>query len=83
MMKHVLAEKMRILGRFIGSWETNGAILADSSNAPATFGARDTYSWQASGYILLHQFDADMPHGKIEGIKIIGGNLANRFGRYC
>ena len=60
------------LDPFVGTWRTEGEVLATSSSPAATFRATDIYEWLAGGFFLIHRFDAQMPDGETKGIEIIG-----------
>jgi hypothetical protein len=60
------------LAPFVGTWETEGEVLGGAAGRPAKFRARDSYEWLPGGHFLLHQFEAEMPDGTVEGMEVIG-----------
>lgn len=65
----------------IGTWNTEGEILANEGKAAIKFKGTDNYQWILDGQFILHKVDVTMNNEKIETIEIIGefDATTNRF----
>ncbi len=65
----------RLLDVFVGTWNTEGTILADAAHPSATTAkltAVDTYEWLPGGFFLIHHVDGRMGEDEVHAIEIIG-----------
>jgi hypothetical protein len=69
--------EQRRLESFVGTWNTEGTIMADPTGPARSFRALDTYEWVPGGFFLLHRWDAHMPDGRTQGVEIIGYDAGN------
>ena len=63
---------LRSLSFLVGSWQTEGRVLADGESAATRFTGTDTYEWVLNGQFILHKVDVTMGEAKIEVIELIG-----------
>jgi Protein of unknown function (DUF1579) len=60
------------LGALIGTWHTEGEILAEDGRATAgVIDGTDAYEW-LGGFFVIHRIDVRMGADRVEGLEIIG-----------
>jgi Protein of unknown function (DUF1579) len=57
----------------VGTWITEGEVLAGSSGPATRITGTDTYEWLPGGFFLVHHVDVHVGDEKVDAIEIIGG----------
>jgi hypothetical protein len=56
----------------VGTWRTQGQIVASPSDPAMEIVGTDSYEWLGGGFFLVHRVDVRMGAEKVETIEIIG-----------
>lgn len=63
---------------FIGTWNTNGEVLATKTSPATTLIATDTYQWLPGKHFIIHQADARFGASPTRSTEVIGYDLNSK-----
>lgn len=79
MMSKLIEYRLEDLGRFVGTWHTEGRLLPTQNNPEILIKGTDTYEWLPGGFFLLHKADVLVGNERNQTFEIIGLDKSNRF----
>lgn len=71
-MTRTTTDKLELLNKFVGRWNTEGIIPATDTTPTIKIFGTDTYEWLPGEYFLLHKVDVFVGDEKTETLEIIG-----------
>jgi hypothetical protein len=60
------------LSFLVGTWKTEGRVLADDETPATLFSGTDTYEWVLHNQFIVHKVDVTMGDTKVEAVEYIG-----------
>ena len=61
----------------IGTWKTEGKVIANDFSPEMSFHGTDTYSWELGKKFILHKVDVMMGSDKVEAFEMIYADARN------
>jgi nitroimidazol reductase NimA-like FMN-containing flavoprotein (pyridoxamine 5'-phosphate oxidase superfamily) len=63
----------RPLDALVGTWRSEGEVLAGPSGRATRITGTDAYEWLPGGFFLLHHVDVHVGDEKVDAVEVIGG----------
>lgn len=56
----------------IGSWQTDGATIAQGDTPSVSIHSSDIYEWLPGGHFVVHRWDGNVGDAEVHGLEVIG-----------